>query len=249
MSNGRASKGLHVAPAQFANISDERRAKWLSDASEGFVAFSEANRRYYRVLLEALWPEGHGIPGPLVSQDELRMAVDRYRASRGEEPYKDVFRRVRELQGEEGFTSILKEGVRYQLQSLDTTAKREPRAKPTPSLWRAIQENSDYKCTHCGKQRPDVRLSPDHRKPRARGGSNDEENWQPLCEQCNNLKSSACQGCALNCMTCSWAFPETYKPIQIADDNKELVRREAEKKGLHQSDLVNTIIRRYFNKA
>lgn len=248
MGKSRASKGLHVSPAKTANFSAERREKWLKDASNDFVALSHANKRYYRVLLEALWPEGHGIPGPVVTQDQLRSAIDSYRAARGEGPYKDVFRRVRELQGEEGFTSIAKEGVRYQLQSLDTTTKREPRAKPSPALWKKIQSDFDFRCSHCGKQKPDVKLSPDHRKPRSRGGSNDEENWQPLCEQCNNLKSSACQGCTLNCMTCSWAFPETYKPIQIADDNKELIRREAEKKGVHQSDFVNTIIRNYFNK-
>lgn len=249
MNKGRASKGFLVTPAVTENVSADRRAKWLADASAGFVALSEANRRYYRVILEALWPEGHGIPGPVLSQTDLRAAVDAYRASRGETAYKDVFRRVRELQGEEGFTSIIKEGVKYQLQSLDLTQKREPRAKPPPAMWKKIQEAFDYRCAHCGRQKPDVSLSPDHRRPRARGGSNDEENWQPLCEQCNVLKSSACQGCSLNCMTCSWAYPEIYKPIQVADDNKEQIRRQAEKLGIHQSELVNRILRQHFNKA
>lgn len=244
----RASKGLLVTPSVNANFSAERREKWLNDAKSNFVSLSEANKRYYAVILETLWPIGHGIPGPVISQNDLRKAIDDYRCDRGEPAYKDVFRRVRELQGEEGFTTIIKEGVRYQLQSLVNTGKREPRVKPSAALWRKIQEEADHKCAHCGQQKPDVRLSPDHRQPRSRGGSNDLENWQPLCEQCNNLKSSSCQGCILNCMTCSWAFPEFYKAIQIADDNRELIRRESEKKSIHQSELANMIIRNYFNK-
>ncbi|MGH1414783.1 MAG: HNH endonuclease [Pelagimonas sp.] len=220
----------------------------MDDATAAFVG-SAANKTYYRLILDMLWPEGHGIPGPHVSQAELREAIDAARQAEGKKPYVDPFRRMRELQGEEGFTSIIKEGVKYQMTSLEVTAKREPRAKPPPKMWERIKAKADFRCSHCGQQEPDVKLSPDHRQPRARGGSNDEENWQPLCEQCNNLKSSACQGCNMNCMTCSWAYPETYKPISIADDNKVQIQRAAEKRGVHQSDLVNQILREHFNSS
>jgi hypothetical protein len=229
-------------------MSADRRQKWLDDATAAFVG-SAANKIYYRLILDMLWPEGHGIPGPHVSQSELREAIDAARRDEGKKPYVDPFRRMRELQGEEGFTSIIKEGVKYQMISLEVTAKREPRAKPPPKMWERIRAKADFRCSHCGQQEPDVKLSPDHRQPRARGGSNDEENWQPLCEQCNNLKSSACQGCNMNCMTCSWAYPETYKPISIADDNKVQIQRAAEKRGVHQSDLVNQILREHFNSS
>ena len=246
MAKARSSKGFLLPPAPGANISAERRQRWLDDAWQGFLA-SPANKGYYRLILELLWPEGHGIPGPHVSESDLRAAVNASRAESGKPPYVDLFRRMRELQGEEGFTSIIKEGVKYQMISLEVSAKREPRAKPPPKMWERIKAKADFRCSHCGQQEPDVKLSPDHRQPRARGGSNDEENWQPLCEQCNNLKSSACQGCNMNCMTCSWAYPETYKPISIADDNKVQIQRIAEKRGVHQSDLVNQILREYFN--
>lgn len=248
MAKTRSSKGFLVTPMSEPNLSDNRRTKWLDDASASFVG-SAANKIYYRLILEMLWPKGHGIPGPHVSQEELRDAIDNARRQLGKKPYIDPFRRVRELQGEEGFTSIVKEGVRYQLQSLDIGPKREPRARPTPEMWKRIKEASNFRCSHCGQQEPDVRLSPDHRKPRARGGTNDEENWQPLCEQCNNLKSSACQGCNMNCMTCSWAFPESFKPIKIMDDNREQIRRKAERDSVNQSDLVNRILRDYFNSS
>ena len=52
----------------------------------------------------------------------------------------------------------------------------------------------------------------------------------------------------MNCMVCSWAYPETYKPISIADDNKVQIQRSAQKSGVHQSDLVNRILREHFNK-
>lgn len=247
MAKARSSKSLLLPPATTLNVSAEARQRWLESAVSGFVSPSAANKAYYKVILEALWPEGHGIPGPTLTENDLRSAIDRYRGAAGKEPYKDVFRRVRELQGDEGFTSIDKEGVRYQLTSLVVGPKREPRAKPTAALWRKIKQDADHRCSHCGAQEPDVKLSADHRVPRDRGGSNDDSNWQPLCEQCNNLKSSSCQGCQMNCYVCSWAYPETYKPITIADENKEQIRRAAEKLGIHQSALVNQILRSHFN--
>ncbi len=247
MVKGRASKGLLLPPSASQNISTEARLKWLEDASSFFVAPSPSNKIYYRVILDALWPDGHGIPGPALTETDIRAAIDAYRASEGKTPYKDVFRRMRELQGDEGFTSILKEGVRYQLTSLKVGVKREPRAKPPTALWKKIKNDADFRCSHCGAQEPDIKLSPDHRVPRDKSGTNDDSNWQPLCEQCNILKSSSCQGCELNCFICSWAYPETYKAIIIADDNKEQIRRIAEESGLHQSDLVNRILREHFN--
>ena len=44
-------------------------------------------------------------------------------------------------------------------------------------------------------------------------------------------------------------LPEEYKQLIIADDNKELVRRAAVDLRIPQSDLVNTILRNYFNKV
>ncbi len=249
MAKSRASKGFIVEPRTTPNESEARREKWLVDAEAGFVSPSPTNKLYYAVILKALWPAGHGIPGPDLSEDDIRASIDAYRHAQDKTPYKDVFRRMRELQGEEGFTSIIKEGTRYQLQNLDISQKREPRAKLSKKDWAALKEKYGYRCASCGKQEPDVKLSPDHRIPRSRNGSNELGNWQPLCEQCNNVKSNTCQGCTLNCSVCSWAFPEEYKQLIIADDNKELVKRAADKAKIPQSDLVNEILRAHFNKT
>lgn len=99
------------------------RDKWLDKVCGEFVSPSAANKGYYRVVLELLWPKGHGIPGPIVSETEIRQAID---ASRGA-PYHDPFRRVRELQGEEGFLGIHKSGKKYQLVDLAVDKKKIPR--------------------------------------------------------------------------------------------------------------------------
>ena len=248
MAKSRASKGLLLPPRAAPTESAARQEKWLADAEAGFVSPSSTNRQYYAVILRALWPEGHGIPGPTLSERDIRAAVDAYREANSQPPYKDVFRRVRELQGEEGFTAIRKEGTQYQLQSLEVGPKREPRTKLGRREWNRLREKHGYNCASCGDQEPDVNLSPDHKIPRSRGGSNEEDNLQPLCEQCNNAKSHACRGCTLKCHVCSWAFPDEYKPLLISDHNKELVRREADSRRMPQSDLVNVILRDYFNR-
>ncbi len=247
MGKSRSSKGLLSPPAATPNISEAERKKWLSEAVSGFIAKGQANRNYYEVILHALWPEGHGIPGPIKSEEDVRAAVNAYREANELAPYKDVFRRLRELQGDEGFTCITKEGTKYQLQSLQLGLKRPPRGKPSKQLWASILADSDHRCAHCGQQEPNVKLSPDHRRPRSRGGDNNESNWQPLCEQCNIQKSSACQGCALNCMTCPWAYPESHKPIVLDDQNREQIRRGSEKAKQNASDFANQALRAYFN--
>jgi 5-methylcytosine-specific restriction endonuclease McrA len=249
MAQIRASKGLLLPPRTTPNESETRREQWLAEAEAGFVSPTPANKVYYSIILRALWPMDHGIPGPVLSENDVRAVIDTFRATDGKKPYKDVFRRLRELQGDEGFICIRKEGVRYQLQCLDVGPKKEPRSKPTNAEWRRILEAHGYRCANCGAHSPPAKLSPDHKIPRSRNGSNDFGNWQPLCEQCNNIKSNTCRGCELNCHVCSWAFPADYRPLVVTDENKERVRREAESRKVSQSELLNVILRDHFHNA
>lgn len=246
MKKSRASKGVLHPPATSPTHSLEQQRQWLDKAVSGFVATGSANRRYYELILRRLWPEGHGIPGPHVSEEELRALINGQRAAEGKVPYVDPFRRLRELQGDEGFTSIIKSGRTYQLQSTELGQKKEPRSKPSKQLWAKILEDADHRCAKCGEREPEVKLSPDHRRPRGRGGTGADENWQPLCEQCNILKSAACAGCTRNCYVCFWAYPETYAEITISDDNRAKLRAEAESKKVDQTTLANEILRRHF---
>lgn len=101
----------------------EDRDEWIEKVVEGFVSPSKTNKEYYKVILETLWPKGHGIPGPLVDGSQIRAAIDEYRGK----PYIDTFRRMRELQGEEGLLGIIKGGNQYQLVDLTVSKKRVPR--------------------------------------------------------------------------------------------------------------------------
>lgn len=245
----RASKGLLVPPAARPNHSEDERRQWLRSAFESFVAPTPANKRYYLAILELLWPAGHGIPGPRVAEADVRAVIDALRLSEGKDPYRDPFRRMRELQGDEGFTSIIKEGTTYQLTSTATGPKRTPREKLADPRWSKIKATHGHRCAVCGIAEPEVLLSPDHKVPRARNGTNADLNYQPLCQTCNGVKSAVCQGCELVCETCTWAYPETYKPLKIDDVNNEQVRRLAKSKKMDASEVVNKILREFFLHA
>lgn len=193
-----------------------------------------------------MWPAGHGIPGPHITEDDCRTAIDAHRSVEGEKAYKDVFRRLRELQGDEGFTSIIKSGRVYQLQSLEIGPKKEKRGRPRPKVWKALLDASDHSCSKCGRKVPDIKLSPDHKVPRSRNGTNEDENWQPLCVSCNILKSAACKDCAKSCSICFWAYPEHYAEISINDDNRIKLQESAAKNKTDASAAANEILRQHF---
>lgn len=242
----RSSKGVLYPPRTTPTHSEEARANWLAKASSGYVQPSKANHAYYDAILRVLWPACHGLPGPQIDERQIRETIDQMRLSNGHEPYRDPFRRMRELQGDEGFKSIIKSGRFYQLQSTEVSRKREPRTKPSAALWKRIKSAYDFKCAKCGQSEPEVHLSPDHRVPRARGGTGDDLNWQPLCQRCNILKSAACQDCRRLCQTCFWAYPENFAELEIPDVFRAKIKEEAEKRRLSQNEILEFIMRTYF---
>ncbi len=248
MNRIRSSKGTLFPPQFEPTHSADAREKWLKKARAEFVQPSKANHAYYSIILELLWPENHGLPGPHVSEEAVRAALDAHRLSEGSATYKDPFRRMRELQGDEGFKSIIKSGKTYQLQSTQISPKREPRSKPAASLWRKIRSDTDATCAKCGQREPDIKLSPDHRIPRSRGGGGDDLNWQPLCHQCNILKSAACQNCERVCGVCFWAYPEKFSELDISDTYRQQIRELAENIKKPQNSILNDILRDYFSK-
>ena len=76
MAKARASKGLMVEPTTRPTLSADDRRAWLHAAAVGFVCSTQANKTIYSWLLDKLWPEGHGIPGPVVTKAELRAHVE-----------------------------------------------------------------------------------------------------------------------------------------------------------------------------
>lgn len=242
MTNRKSHARTDFGPPQPPNPigDDAERSKWLKSVIDGFVAPSKAHRRYYAAILRALWPEGHGIPGPLVEERDIRKAVNKARGK----AYHDPFRRMRELQGEEGIKGIIKSGNRYQLVDLTVSDKRVPRTHLSDQDWDTVLKTYGNRCAVCKRTASEARFQQDHKVPRLRGGGDNLENWQPLCDECNNFKSSSCRDCHLDCTKCSWAFPETFKPFHISGELVKNVREYAEKTGCDPDLFVENAIRK-----
>jgi hypothetical protein len=233
-------------PSQKPNYTPEQRKDWIDKTFEGFVQPSSANKAYYRVVLETLWPENHGIPGPYVSQDSIREGIDAFRienqfGKNPEKPYVDVFRRVRELQGEEGLIGVARQGKHFQLVDLEIRPKRIPRTKLNDADWSIVKLKYGNSCAACKRKEPEVRFQQDHKIPRTRGYGDGIDNWQPLCDECNNFKSVACRGCELDCNKCCWAFPEKYSPVRLPPEILEIINSHCEMNNLNLNNFIEEI--------
>ena len=74
------------------------------------------------------------------------------------------------------------------------TISRQPkrsRVQLSPRDREAVLMRDGYRCRHCGRNpREDgIKLHVDHIEPWSKGGTNDLENLQALCEECNLGKS------------------------------------------------------------
>lgn len=56
--------------------------------------------------------------------------------------------------------------------------------------WMSLKAQYHDTCLCCGRKEPEVKLVPDHVVALARGGRNDIQNIQPLCEKCNLSKGT-----------------------------------------------------------
>ena len=103
----------------------------------------------------------------------------------------------------------------------------------------------NHVCAACGRTTKDTGFQQDHKVPRLRGGSDEISNWQPLCDECNNFKSTACRDCQLDCETCCWAYPEKFKPFHIPGVLVICLREHAQKLGRNPDELLTEIITNY----
>jgi len=54
--------------------------------------------------------------------------------------------------------------------------------------WELLKKQYNYTCPSCGRKEPNIKLSEDHIIPLSKGGSDNIENMQPLCKNCNCKK-------------------------------------------------------------
>ncbi|MGL5666549.1 MAG: HNH endonuclease [Shewanella sp.] len=236
-----------VKPSAERSHTAEERMEWINKLCDEFVQPSSANKAYYRVVVETLWPAECGIPGPYINEDQIRDAINSFRRNNNfgkdpHKPYVDVFRRVRELQGEEGLTGVARKGKTFQLVKLEISEKRVPRTKLSDADWESIKAKYHERCPACKRKEPDVRFQQDHKVPRTRGGLDGLDNWQPLCDECNNFKSVACRGCDLDCATCCWAYPEKYAPVQLRPEVLLKVYSYCDKENIDPSDFLENLV-------
>jgi len=173
-------------------------------------------------ILKRLWGnEKDPFPKPWVSSAELLELTN--------QKYFD--RRTREMRDQVGcdLESAYQEmfsGHAWRINS-ETLAPPQDRDYLTQAQKVKLFESNDYCCATCGlKIDAGVRgLQADHKVPLSRGGNNSLENWQPMCNNCNVGKRRACEGCEIDCSTCSWAFPETVGVKTMVSINEGVLRR------------------------
>ncbi len=173
-------------------------------------------------IITRLWGnESDKFPKPWVSSEELLKLTD--------QKYFD--RRTRELRDQLGCnveSSYIEKfnGHAWRLKS-SKLAPPQDRDYLTQNQKDKLFNDNDFTCVTCGlKISAGIRgLQADHKVPLSRGGSNDLINWQPMCNNCNVGKRRACEGCSLECKTCSWAFPEKFGVKTMVSISEKTLRR------------------------
>jgi 5-methylcytosine-specific restriction endonuclease McrA len=140
-------------------------------------------------------------------------------------------RRIRELRDQVGcdLETAYQESFAGHAWRINSPTLTEPQDREYLTKSKKIQlfEEKNYCCSTCGiRVDAGVRgLQADHKVPLSRGGNNGLENWQPMCNNCNVGKRRACQGCNIDCNSCSWAFPEIVGVKTMILINEGALRR------------------------
>ena len=116
---------------------------------------------------------------------------------------------------------------------LDTRYGRQPIPR---KLRHEVFKRDGYRCRECGASKDETSLEIDHILPVAKGGTNDIDNLQTLCRECNRMKH-----------TDEWVGGET--DLEVAKNElfvlEESVKKEKNK--LEITDDENKIIEYKFN--
>lgn len=162
-------------------------------------------------------------------------------------------RRIRELRDENGYdiiNKIINGEAHYSLQS----KKRLPTIKRTylSKKDRDILNTTEIDiCPICGNNFSDKRQKVyDHRIPVIKGGQGILDNYQIICNECNNQKRSICRHCVLDCNNCFLAFPEKFSApiiLQLDTEKYNLIKTIANKNNLSVNEFLLKIINEYIS--
>jgi hypothetical protein len=79
----------------------------------------------------------------------------------------------------------------YRKKCLERVARKH-NAEGSHSLgdWNTLKAQYNWTCPCCYEQEPSIKLTEDHIIPLSKGGSDNIENIQPLCQVCNSKKNT-----------------------------------------------------------
>ena len=173
-------------------------------------------------ILTRLWGNDQNtFPKPWVSSSELLELT-------GQKYFDRRARELRDVLGCDIESSYRDEYAGYAWRIVSPKlALSQKREYLTQAQKEKLFKDGKYICATCGvKSAAGIRgLQADHKVPLSRSGGNDLANWQPMCNNCNVGKRRACEGCQLDCQTCSWAFPEKVGIKTILSISERTLRR------------------------
>ena len=187
------------------------------------------------VLLTRLWGDSNDFPKKWVKSSDLLTLTN--------QKYFD--RRLRELRDAQGLDIESKQinGEHHWCLNSPIISQANDRTYLTASQKAGLFQLAEFKCAVCRERvLPGIRgLQADHKVPLIKGGTNDPDNWQPLCNECNVAKRGVCKGCDLECAKCSWAFPEKLGFNYVIKIPSELFE-QLESANLNQKQVENFLL-------
>ena len=218
-----------------------------------FLRFLSNKKRSLRgaklKILQRLWVDDtEGFPKPWVAGSELLQLTG--------QSYYD--RRIRELRDEVGCDIAVEYrqelgGYAYRLAS-EYLSLPQDRDYLSEKQKQRLFARHNYTCAVCGERvAPGLKgLQADHKIPVSRNGSNDELNWQPLCVKCNVGKRRACSGCQVDCMTCSWAYPDVIginTMLSMRNAVLDRVDQYAKQREITRDEVIETALEFYLERT
>jgi hypothetical protein len=163
-----------------------------------------------QLILKTLWADDllHDFPGPWIPNEQLLGSIEKATGKK----YVNMHRRIHELASDSGCGLECKNDKSVSYWRIKNLHIAPPKIRENLSSKdkRILAKRFNHKCAVCDDML-EKKFQWDHKVPIARNGTNDVDNYQPLCNDCHLIKFINCKRCTkLNCKKCPLAFPEKY---------------------------------------